>query len=259
MKTKFTAPSFVHGWNPDLPMIGDEVYNSKIDFPTHREWKDVVDLRPIMPPVYNQGHSGSSTAQAIVAHLAALHTKRDEIYEQRSRLFLYYNARSARNATASDSGAMLRDALKSITTIGVCSEEFLQYDPTGHAVLPSWQCYEDAKNYRAIKYYGVKRLQEMITCLSNGYPFVIGFTAYEELTSGAVDSYGRLPLPKRGSRALGGHAVLVVGYNLMERIFLVRNSWGELWGRAGHFWMPFDYLQTTELCGSGWTIRFPNY
>ena len=36
---------------------------------------------------------------------------------------------------------------------------------------------------------------------------------------------------------------MAVGYNQKEKRFLVRNSWGRLWGRAGYFTMSFAYLE----------------
>ena len=60
-------------------------------------------------------------------------------------------------------------------------------------------------------------------------------------------------MPEKGERVLGGHAVMAVGYNQKEKRFLVRNSWGRQWGKAGYFTMPFKYLET--LAGDFWTIR----
>ena len=40
----------------------------------------------------------------------------------------------------------------------------------------------------------------------------------------------------------GGHAILVVGYDLNKRIFFIKNSWGEKWGRKGFGTITFDYV-----------------
>ena len=60
---------------------------------------------------------------------------------------------------------------------------------------------------------------------------------------------------KSGEQILGGHAVLAVGYDNEERVFIVRNSWGEGWGDAGYFYMPFAYLLDDNLSDDLWTIR----
>ena len=93
----------------------------------------------------------------------------------------------------------------------------------------------------------------MLVCLSQGYPFVFGFTVYESFESPVVKRTGVANMPKKGESVLGGHAVLAVGYNLKEKRFLVRNSWGKQWGKEGYFTMPFEYLET--LAADFWTIR----
>ena len=93
----------------------------------------------------------------------------------------------------------------------------------------------------------------MLTCLTDGYPFVFGFTVYESFETGRVAKTGKVNMPKNDESALGGHAVMAVGYNQGEKRFLVRNSWGSKWGMDGYFTMPFKYLET--LAEDFWTVR----
>jgi C1A family cysteine protease len=65
---------------------------------------------------------------------------------------------------------------------------------------------------------------------------------------------GVVPLPGAGETALGGHAVLAVGYDDAEGRFLVRNSWGADWGQGGHFTLPYAYLTERGLSSDFWTI-----
>lgn len=41
--------------------------------------------------------------------------------------------------------------------------------------------------------------------------------------------------------------------DVSKKCFLVRNSWGIKWGRAGYFTMPYEYPET--LAADFWTIR----
>jgi C1A family cysteine protease len=54
---------------------------------------------------------------------------------------------------------------------------------------------------------------------------------------------------------MGGHAVLAVGYSDRDQRFIVRNSWGKDWGRAGYFTMPYAYLANRNLSDDFWTGR----
>src|SRR5581483_9228194 len=87
-----------------------------------------VDLRPKMPPVYDQGHLGSCTANAIAAAFEFDQTQEKQPDFMPSRLFIYYNERASEGTTGTDSGAMLRDGIKSVAKIGVCDEQIWPYE-----------------------------------------------------------------------------------------------------------------------------------
>ena len=93
----------------------------------------------------------------------------------------------------------------------------------------------------------------MLICLAQGYPFVFGFAVYESFLTKQVQKTGRVAMPKKKERVIGGHAVLAVGYNQREKRFIVRNSWGQKWGISGYFTLPFAYFET--LAADFWTIR----
>jgi C1A family cysteine protease len=95
----------------------------------------------------------------------------------------------------------------------------------------------------------------MRNCLAQGYPFVFGFSVYESFESEEVATTGVVNIPKPGEQLLGGHAVMAVGYNDKAQRFIVRNSWGTDWGKAGYFSIPFAYLASRDLSDDFWTIR----
>jgi C1A family cysteine protease len=78
---------------------------------------------------------------------------------------------------------------------------------------------------------------------------------YESFESDAVAQSGVVPMPSSGEKVLGGHCMLVVGYDASARVFIVRNSWGKSWGMKGYCTMPFEYLLNTNLASDFWTLR----
>ena len=54
---------------------------------------------------------------------------------------------------------------------------------------------------------------------------------------------------------LGGHAVLLVGYNKQQSRYIARNSWGPYWGDKGYFYMPFEVIQNKFMSADFWIIK----
>lgn len=244
-----------YGWIPDLPDHRDHIY--VMPFSPADLFPSNVDLRANCPPVYDQGHLGSCTSNAIAGALEF-----DQIKEGLSsifvpsRLFIYYNERVIEGTVTTDSGAQIRDGMKSVGKQGACSEVEWPYDINNFTTQPSASCYQDALLHRAISYQRVNRdLQHMKSCLTEGYPFIFGFTVYESFESDTVAKTGVVPLPGPGEKVLGGHAVMAIGYDDSTQRFLVRNSWGTSWGQEGYFTMPYAYLTHRGLASDFWTVR----
>jgi C1A family cysteine protease len=116
-------------------------------------------------------------------------------------------------------------------------------------------CYKEAMDHQITSYYRILTIDQMRTCLAEGFPFIFGFTVYESFESQEVARTGVVSMPKRNECALGGHAVLAVGYDDGKQTFIIRNSWGEDWGQKGYFTMPYKYLRDRNLSDDFWTIR----
>jgi C1A family cysteine protease len=205
--------------------------------------------------VEDQGQLGSCTANALVGALEFLMLKDQKTYVDMSRLFVYYNERVIEHTVNQDSGAMIRDGIKTLAKQGVCTEKLWPYDISQFTVTPPDPCYKEALNYQITSYQRIDTVDEMRSCLADGFPFVFGFTVYESFESQDVASTGVVNMPGPDEQVMGGHAVVGVGYDDSQKRFIVRNSWSDGWGMKGYFTIPYDYLANRNLSDDFWTIR----
>jgi C1A family cysteine protease len=140
-----------YGWLRDLPDQRDHLYAAPVvalaALPTS------VDLRSHCPPVYDQGQLGSCTGNGIAAALQFERMKQELTPNFiPSRLFIYYNERVIEHTVNSDSGAAIRDGIKSVSKQGDCPETEWPYDIAKFTQKPPSQCYHDALKYKAVQY-----------------------------------------------------------------------------------------------------------
>lgn len=243
-----------YGWLPDLPDQRDHLYAAPVEMLGALPVR--VDLRSQCPAVYDQGQLGSCTANAIAGAIEFDRLKQKLSDFTPSRLFIYFNERVMEHTVDSDSGAQIRDGIKSVNKQGDCPETEWPYVVARFKTRPTPKCYADALNYRVVLYQRVTQtLSQLRGCLASGCPFVFGFTVYESFESVSVARTGHALLPKAGEPAIGGHAVVGVGYDDAKQWFIVRNSWGDRWGMKGYFTLPYAYVTDDDLASDFWTIR----
>ncbi|HTJ49431.1 MAG TPA: C1 family peptidase [Cyclobacteriaceae bacterium] len=245
---------YKYGWRPSKPDHRDLLYSAPLHIT--KNLPKSVDLRSKCPPVYDQGALGSCTANGIAGALEFDQMLQGEKPFVPSRLFIYYNERDMEGSVDYDSGAEVRDGIKSVARQGACDEVEWPYDINKFTMKPSAKCYTDAVNHKAISYAKVTQsAAQLKSCLASGYPVVFGFTVYESFESEEVAQTGNAPMPGTDESILGGHCVVAVGYDDASQRFICRNSWGTSWGIQGYFTLPYAYILSSDLASDFWTIR----
>ena len=217
-----------------------------------------VSLRAQMPPVFDQGQLGSCTANSIGAILEFNELKQKEKDAATpSRLFIYYNERAMEGTVGEDSGAEIRDGIKSVAQLGAPPETLWPYDITKFAKKPPTTVYTEARKHQAVRYSRVVQdAMAVQNVLATGYPISFGFTVYSSFETN-VGKDGIVPMPQPQEKTLGGHAVVAIGYKTIsgQLYFECRNSWGPAWADHGYFWMPSAYLTSSSLAQDFWVIQ----
>ena len=211
----------------------------------------LVDLRPKLKIMYDQGNLGSCTANALCYAYVF-----DAPNYSPSRLFLYYNERMLDNDISIDAGSTLSQGINALKKFGVCSETLWAYNISKFAIKPQTNAYSQGLLNQVIQSSRVAQtLTSLKGCLSSGFPFVVGILVYSSFESKIANTTGYVPMPNtQTEQLLGGHAVICLGYNDAKQIFIMQNSWGTGWGDKGYFYLPYAYLTSTTLAGDIWKI-----
>jgi len=249
VKLPMNIPKF--HWVRDKPDSRDYLYR-----PTTDKTPATVDLRAFSTPVEDQGILGSCTGHAVAGAIELIN-KKNRIVNEVSRLFIYYYERLLIGTVNYDSGAYIRDGIKATNRWGAPLENLWPYNISKFKTAPNSAAVQDAAKRKVTLYERALDFNACINALANGYPVIIGFTVYSSFVSGNWDrTTAVMPYPNtRSERVLGGHAVLLVGYNSSTQRFIVKNSWGTNWGDKGYFYMPYQVIQNTSMSGDFWVIK----
>ena len=176
-----------------------------------------------------------------------------------SRLFIYYYERVYEGTVNYDAGAYIRDGIKVTYSYGAPLEKYWPYNISAFKTKPVTSAITDAAKRKVTLYQRALDHNACIDALSNGYPVVIGFTVYSSFESATVARTGIMPYPNvNKEQLLGGHAVLLVGYDKVSNVYIARNSWGTSWGKGGYFYMPYQVIQNSSMSSDFWAIELAN-
>ena len=241
---------------PKYHWVPDKIDNRDYKYlALNKTTRNVIDLRPYCSPIEDQGNLGSCTGQAIAGAIELLNNRNGK-HRDISRLFIYYYERELIGTINYDSGAYIRDGIKVTNKKGAPLEKFWPYNIRQFRMRPVSTAINDALKRKVTLYERVLDHNGCIDAITNGYPVTIGFHVYSSFESAQVSKTGIMPYPNtRKERYLGGHAVLLVGYDKIKQVYIARNSWGPSWGDKGYFYMPFQVIQNKSMSGDFWIIK----
>ncbi|WP_375398594.1 C1 family peptidase [uncultured Sphingomonas sp.] len=214
-----------------------------------------VDLRAHCSPVEDQGQTNSCTANAIVGALELHQRKAGLPLTDMSRLFLFYNSRALAKKEDQDVGSYIHHGMAAVLAFGVCEERMWPFETAMVTSRPTDGCYQNATHYNAVQFARTPRGESAMAALAQGLPVAFGIFVPSECYQEAGRT-GTMPMPDTLPTVSppSGHAMLIVGYDMDEKTYLVRNSWGAGFGDNGYCKIPFDVMDKYTPPDQCWTI-----
>jgi C1A family cysteine protease len=249
-----------YGWRPSLPSRRFPRL-SLTSYPPLAP-KFSLDSTGFDPPIWDQGQTGSCTGHGSTRAIAYARAKQGLPYIDLSRIFTYWNARVAEGTEATDAGATVEDVIVAAQQFGDCPYSDYPTDVALVTTAPSASAFTDAIPHKALsatRVWGANDLglaYHVKHCISIlNLPVVFGFTVYESFESDEVASSGIVPIPGPNEQILGGHCVVVIGYDDATGYAECDNSWGTDWGQVGRFQLPYQIIFNSEYSNDFHTIQ----
>ncbi len=202
----------------------------------------IMDLRSLCLPIRDQGQEGACSGFSTAAFREACHALASGslLPDFLSPAYLYARTRMEDGTFPSDSGASIAEEFSALQNFGACPEAFLPYtgkpdeSPTPAsdvAALPFRVIQPARVALDPVALKSVLAVKQTIT---------IGFRVYESFEK--PDAKGFVKLPDTASETfLGGHGVLLCGYDDTNSCWIIRNQWGANWAAGGYCFMPYGY------------------
>jgi len=240
-ESNMTEPFSLGALPEDIPDEARVIVYSAGALPTHFDWRQQNGYN-WMTTVKNQGGCGSCVAFGAVGALEGqlkiqANNPSWNIDLSEQHLFSCGGGKCS-------IGWYLGSALNYLQQYGTPDEACSLYRATDAACSSScsdWQ----SRAYKIASWNWVGTTPEAIqTALQSG-PLLARFDVYSDFFSYRSGVYHHT-----SGSYVGGHAIAIVGYDSVERYWIVKNSWGASWGESGYFRIGFGEVGIQQAAAS---------
>jgi hypothetical protein len=213
---------------------------------------EALDYSSEIKFVRDSGPEGSVVGLALATALEFQIAKATKKQQRISARYIYYAARKAAGFDLeSDNGAYIKDGIAVLSSEGAVAEALWPYRPGKFAEKPP-AAVETAQRFRITDARLVTTVDDLKRALKQNGPVVAGITLFTGSTADEVSKTGVIPIPNKKEHVVGGHAIVIVGYDDQARRVKFVNSWGKQWGERGFGFLPYEYVE--KYMDDAWTF-----
>jgi hypothetical protein len=213
-----------------------------------------LDLSATIKRVRDGGAEGSVVGLALATVLETRILQQTKQDVQLSARHIYYLARQTGSlGLKSDSGALVEDGIKALTRVGAVEESVWPYRAGEYAKEPP-TAVGAAPKFRIVAARKLSGLNEVKRGLVADGPVIAGISVFQSMMATLTAKTGNVPMPAEKSTIVGGHAIVIVGFDDMAKRVKFVNSWGSGWGEGGFGYLSYAYLE--KYMSDAWTFRY---
>lgn len=199
------------------------------------------------PPIGDQGSEGSCVGWATgYTALGILTYPKYNCWDiaRRSPNYVYNQIRLG---VGCDTGTYITYGLDLVKAQGSCSWSIMPYIDGICSVMPNSTQIYDASKHNALNWAALTTtdVESIKSALDLGYPLVVGIDIYDSFFT--MWGNGGIWTSTSSGFYYGRHAVCIVGYDDVQRMFKVQNQWGTTGGDQGYFWVTYNLVTNNCL------------
>ena len=199
-----------------------------------------VNLPDYFPSPGDQGNQGSCVGWAVAFGARSYYQgvaqgRKMDRTNAFSPAYVYNQIKSDPNSC--DGGSNIVRALNLLSREGVARLSEFPYSETNCGRLPGSEVKASAARYAIRGWSAIKNgdIEGIKGALYRGHPVIVAMMlspTFDQIRGPSIYS-------DESTNTIGGHAMLIVGYDDHRRAFKLLNSWGEGWGDRGFGWVGY--------------------
>lgn len=231
------VPAHVMEQERALSLIGAARRSTEDTHPPRWDWRDYGG-QDYTTPIRNQRSCGACVAFAVVGAVEArleIAAGDPDLNPNLSEAQLFYCG----CGDCCEVGWSPAAALNVARDVGIVDETCSPYSPINPActLCPDWP----SRVTRITGWAGVSGAENIKETLANGGPVVATMNVYQDFYS-----YVRGVYRHTWGSLVGGHAVVLVGYDDAGGYWIAKNSWGTYWGESGWFRIAYGECEIDD-------------
>jgi len=219
-----------------------------------------VDLRRYFPPIGTQSMN-DCTAWATAAAKSCLEAMDQGWVPDRpqtmfSPAFIYPQINQGK-----DEGSSLVAAALLLEKMGAATLKTTPYQNKDFLSQPPEFAFEEAGRFKNRSTFVLQDREQIKIALRENLPVLIGARLTPPFFSGTAESYTMAMhqagmAERQADQPHAMHAMVIVGFDEPSERFLLRNSWGEGWGKGGYCWVDYAVIDAIDASADADSFLF---